>query len=301
MSWINKLVATTLPAIPKPIVRRVSSRYIAGETKAEAVATVRELNRQGLLATLDVLGEFVATEEEARRAGAEYVEVLDVIEREGLESNVSLKLTQLGLKIDVDLCHDIARTVLETARRLGNFVRLDMEDSTCTDDTLEIYRRLREEFPGHVGCVLQAYLKRTAADVEALLPLGANVRLCKGIYIEPAAIAFKDHDDINRNFVAVQQRLLEGGAYLGIATHDDALVEAAYRDLSRLGVDRRAYEFQMLLGVREKLRAEILARGHRLRVYVPFGSNWHAYSLRRMKENPQIAGHVLRAMFNGRS
>jgi proline dehydrogenase len=206
----------------------------------------------------------------------------------------------MGLKIDVALCYQITRGVVEEARRRGNFVRIDIEDSSCTDDTLDVFRRLQEEFPGHVGCALQAYLKRSADDVEDLLPLGPNVRLCKGIYIEPPSIAIKDPEGINTNFISLMTRLLEGGSYLGIATHDEPLVEAACQLVARLGLDRSAYEFQMLLGVKEKLRAEILSRGHRLRVYVPFGSNWHAYSLRRLKENPQIAGHVLRGMLNGR-
>jgi proline dehydrogenase len=300
MSWFNKLVAQTLPVIPKPIVRQVSARYIAGETLEEALSLVRSLNRAGMMATLDILGEFVTGEKEAHRAGEEYVSVLRAIDREGLDSNVSLKLTQMGLKLDVELCYEMTLKVMKEAERRDNFVRIDMEDSSCTDDTLLIYRRLLEQFGNRVGCVLQAYLKRSGADLEPLLPRSPNVRLCKGIYIEPPAIAFQDHDEINRNFIQVTEQMIAGGAYAGIATHDKVLVAAAFDLIEKYELPRDRYEFQMLLGVRESLRQSILDRGHRLRVYVPYGSHWYAYSLRRLKENPQIAGHVIRGLLNGK-
>lgn len=299
MSWFNRVVAQTLPAVPKPIVRRVSARYIAGETLDDAMRTARELNRGGMTATVDVLGEFVNQEAEARRAGEAYIEALRAIDREQLRSNVSLKLTQMGLKIDLDLCFEIARGVVEEARRLGNFVRLDMEDSRCTDDTLEIHRRLHELYPQDVGCVIQSYLKRSADDVRRLAAMKASVRLCKGIYVEPPAIAFKDPQVIRDSYMRLLRTLVEAGCPTGIATHDEQLVEGAIRLLAHADSDR--HEFQMLLGVRETLRQSILDRGHRLRVYVPFGRNWYAYSLRRLKENPQIAGHVLRGILNGRA
>jgi proline dehydrogenase len=301
MLWFNKLVAPTLPAVPRPIVRRLSARYIAGETLAEAVACVRQLNRKGYRATLDVLGEFVITPAEAERAGQEYLQALETIDREKLDSNVSLKLTQMGLKIDADLCHRITRTIVARARELGNFVRIDMEDSSCTSDTLAIYRKLSGEWPGTVGCVIQSYLRRSAADVARLVREGANIRLCKGIYVEPAEIAFQSPAEVNRSFREILVALLEGGTYTGIATHDDSLITHARETIDRLGLSRDRYEFQMLLGVRENLRDEVLAAGHRMRIYVPFGSHWYAYSVRRLKENPQIAGHVLRGLLNGKS
>ena len=301
MSWFHSMIAHTLPIVPKEIVRRVSARYVAGERLEDAVATVRALNRQGMMATLDVLGEFVSTAEEARRAGSQYRDLLQAIEREKLDSNVSLKLTQMGLKVDLGLCHEIVRGVVEEAARHGNFVRIDMEDSSCTDDTLAVYERVRQEFPGHVGCVIQAYLKRSLADVRSLAERRANVRLCKGIYIEPARIAYKRHEEINRSFNELLGVLLQGGSYVGIATHDRELVEAAYRIIQEHRLDPAKYEFQMLLGVTERLRGEVLERGHRLRVYVPFGSHWYPYSLRRLKENPEVAGHILRNLVNGRS
>lgn len=301
MSWFHTVVANTLPIVPKPIVRRVSSRYVAGERLEDAVAAVRALNRQGMMATLDVLGEFVNTAEEARRAGAQYRDLLAAIEREKLDSHASLKLTQMGLKVDLDLCHEIVRGIVAEAAGRGNFVRIDMEDSSCTDDTLAVYERVRQEFPDNVGCVIQAYLKRSLADVRSLAQRKANVRLCKGIYVEPARIAYKGHDEINRNFTELLGELLRGGSYVGIATHDHVLVEDAYRLIDELKLDPSRYEFQMLLGVTERLRASILEKGHRLRVYVPFGSHWYPYSLRRLKENPEVAGHIIKNLFNGRS
>ncbi len=300
MSWFNKVVARTLPVVPKPIVRRVSSRYIAGETLDEALDTVARLNREGMMTTQDVLGEFVSSAEEARRAGEQYLRVLRAIDERKVDGNVSLKLTQMGLTIDPELCYEVCRGVVEEAIRLSNFVRIDMEDSNCTDATLAVYERLRREFPGHVGCAIQAYLKRSLDDVRSLISVGANVRLCKGIYIEPAEIAYKGHDAINRNYALLLRELLAGGCYVGIATHDEDLVEAAYGIIGDLDLSPDRYEFQMLLGVTENLRGRVLARGHRLRVYVPFGSHWYAYSLRRLKENPQVAGHIMRNMLNGK-
>ncbi len=301
MSWFHNFIAQSLPIVPKPIVRRVSARYVAGERVEDAVAVVRDLNRRGMMATLDVLGENVSTAEEARRAGGDYRDLLQVIEREKLDANVSLKLTQMGLKVDLDLCHGIVRGIVADAAGRGNFVRIDMEDSSVTDATLAVYERVRQEFPGNVGCVLQAYLKRTLADARSLAERKANVRLCKGIYIEPARIAYKGHDEVNRRFTEQLEALLRGGAYVGIATHDRVLVENAYRLIEELQLKPSQYEFQMLLGVTERLRASILERGHRLRVYVPFGSHWYPYSLRRLKENPEVAGHILRNMFNARA
>jgi proline dehydrogenase len=299
MNWLNRAVAHALPVVPRPIVGRVSARYIAGETLEDAVSTVRELNGAGMMATLDILGEFVATAEEARRAGAEYRRAIRVIAERGIDTNVSLKLTQLGLKVDVELCHEVARGVVEEASRLGNFVRLDMEDSSCTDDTLAMYRRLQATYPRHVGCVLQAYLRRSLDDARNLLPLAPNIRVCKGIYVEPPSIAYKDRDEIRDSFQRLVEEILAGGGYVGVATHDDDLVRRAEEYAARAAVARDRLEFQMLLGVRPALRAAILGRGHRLRVYVPFGPNWYAYSLRRLKENPAVAGHILRSMWNG--
>lgn len=294
----HKAVATTLPIVPKSIVRRVSSRYIAGESLDEALASIAVLNRKGFTATADILGEFVNEAGEAKAGAAEYVELLRALDREKSDGNISVKLTQLGLKLDPGLCRDLMTSLAQEAARLDRFVRIDMEDSTCTDATLDLYRALLQDHP-NVGCVIQSYLKRSEADVRELAASRANVRLCKGIYVESPDIAFRDPDAINQSYESLLRMLLEGGSYVGIATHDEHLVRFAFDLIEELGLGPEAYEFQMLLGVTERLRDRILERGHRLRVYVPYGSHWYAYSVRRLKENPQIAGHVIKAFFNG--
>jgi proline dehydrogenase len=294
MGLFQRAVVHTLPLVPRAAVGRVASRYVAGETLDEAVATVRRLNGRGAMATVDVLGEEVGERETARAAVDEYLRVLAAIEREGLDCNVSIKLTLLGLKIDRDFCRDNVAAVAEAAAERGNFVRLDMEDRTTTDDTLAIYRELQARF-GNLGAVLQAYMRRTLDDVERLPAEGANVRLCKGIYVEPRAVAWKGYDTVRHNFVAALDKLLARGVYAAIATHDEYLVCAARALLDRHRVPRDRYEFQMLLGVDEELGRILVDEGHRLRIYVPYGRDWYAYSMRRLRENPEIAGHVMRA------
>jgi len=245
-----------------------------------------------------VLGEDITRRDEAESSKVFIMDVLDTILREKLDSNVSVKLTQLGLKLDRDFCLSLMKDIAGKARDLGNFIRIDMEDSSVTGDTITVYRKLREHYP-NVGIVLQAYLRRTAADSEALVREGlGNLRLCKGIYIEPEEIAFKVKSEINFHFLKTLEQMIRDGAYVGIATHDSELVEGAYRLISRYGLRKDRYEFQMLLGVRPELRSEILRAGHRVRVYVPFGKQWYRYSIRRFKENPQIAGNVLKALFS---
>ena len=295
----HHLIARSLPLVPRPIVRRVSRRYIAGESLADAVDTVRALNGEGFMATLDILGESVRDRALVQRALQDYREALRAIRSMRLDSNVSIKPTQFGLKIDFDLCLQTVRALVEEARGLDNFVRIDMEDSSCTSATLDLYARLRAEGFENVGVVLQAYMRRSLADVRAL-PLGANVRVCKGIYIEPEEIAFKEHDLVNRNFARLVEELFDRGAYVGIATHDEQVVYEVQRLVEARRLPHTAYEFQMLLGVAETLRGVIRRDGHRLRVYVPFGAEWYAYSLRRLKENPRIAGYILSGMLPGR-
>ncbi len=298
MNLLNKFVVATLPAVPRPIVRYFANRYIAGEEVVDAFHVVNRLNAKGMTATLDVLGEDIHEREEALGARDNIIEVLKSISQERIESNVSIKLTQLGLKLDKNFCLDNARMIVSTAHALENFVRIDMEDSTCTEDTLRIYGRLGKEFD-NVGIVLQAYLRRTEEDAKALIRDGfKNFRLCKGIYVEPEAIAYKKKDEINGNFIRVLKLMLQNKTYVGIATHDDALIDAASRMIAEMHLERSQYEFQMLLGVRSELRAEVLRAGHRLRVYVPFGKHWYQYSLRRFKENPQVAAYVFKALFD---
>ena len=292
MDALNYILSRALPFVPRPIVRRVSRRYIAGDDLRSALDVVQRLNGDGYMATLDVLGESVSQPSLVAGAVNEYVAALEAIDRMRIDSNVSVKPTQLGLKLDFNLCLESTRRLVREAGRLGNFVRIDMEDSSCTTATLDLYRRLRDEGLENVGVVLQAYMRRSIADLRAL-PEGASVRLCKGIYVEPREIAYRDRWIVNRNFRRLLEEAFDRGCRVGIATHDEAVVWEALDLIGRRSVPGTAYEFQMLLGVEEELRRIIRREGHRLRVYVPYGANWYAYSLRRLKENPSIAGHIL--------
>ena len=295
MTLLDRVIARTLPAIPKTIVRRVANRYIAGETVGEALRVVAGLNERGIRATLDILGEDIHNLEQAQRAIDGYIHLVEEISRQKVEATISIKLTQLGLKVDPQACMEMADRLVRRARELNNFVRIDMEDSSCTTDTLRIYRELRKDH-SNVGVVIQAYLRRTADDVSALEDLRPNYRLCKGVYLEPREISYHDMRVINRNFVYILDRLLRNGSYVGIATHDELMVWEAFRIIRELKLPPDAYEFQMLLGVDEQLRDIIHAAGHNLRVYIPFGRDWYAYSVRRLRENPRLAGYVFKAM-----
>jgi proline dehydrogenase len=292
MSLFDRAVVRLLPAAPRPVVRRLSAPYIAGQTLDDARRRVAALNAQGKLATVDVLGEEIVRPEEAEAIARAYADVLSAIESDRLDANVSVKLTGLGLKLDLDLCRTLLEGVVRDAAARDNFVRIDMEDSSCTDDTLALYRSLRTDGHENVGIVLQARLKRTLDDIAGLASLRPNIRLCKGIYLESAKIAFQDDDVIRRSFVSCLDGLLEAGCYVAIATHDEWLLGQTLERVMRL--DRVAYELQMLLGVRERRAAELVAAGHRLRVYVPYGRRWYEYSLRRLQENPRVAGYIAR-------
>jgi proline dehydrogenase len=286
VTLIDRAIVRLLPAVPRPVVRRLSSRYIAGASLDDAMRVVRRLNAKGKLATVDVLGEEVTTADEARAITGQYHDVLARIDDEGLDANVSVKLTGLGLELDLELCRDSLEAVVIDAAARGNFVRIDMEDSSTTDRTLELFRSLRAGGHQNVGVVLQSYLRRTSGDLAGL----DNVRLCKGIYVEPEQIAFQDDDEVRANYVRCLEVLVEQGAYVGIATHDEYLIGESLRIVRDLPPER--YEFQMLLGVRPDRADELVAAGHRLRVYVPYGTDWYQYSVRRLQENPKLAGYV---------
>ena len=292
MSLVDSAIVRLLPAVPKPVVRRISAHYIAGEELDDALRVVLQLNHEGKLATIDVLGEEITEPEEAQAIAAAYREAFEAIERGRLDSNVSIKPTALGLKLGYELFRENLTDVVEHAASRGNFVRIDMEDSSTTDDTLRLYRELRAAGHHNVGVVLQARLKRTLADIAELADLKPNVRLCKGIYLEPPELAYRDFDSIRASFVHALEALLEAGCYVGIATHDEWLLEQGQRLVSTRGLGREDYEFQMLLGVRPALGDELVRGGHRLRIYTPFGKHWYAYSLRRLQENPKIAGYI---------
>ena len=292
MTILDRAIVRALPAVPRPVVKRLSSRYIAGTTLAEACDPVRALTAEKTEATLDGLGEEVTLREEAAGLRDAYKRALNTIEEGALRSNISVKLTALGLKLDLGLCRSNLLAIVEEAARFGNFVRIDMEDSSTTSETLALYRELREEGHDNLGVVLQAALKRTLDDVSALDDLRPNVRICKGIYVEPPEIAFQEDETLRLNFLDALEALLELGSYVGIATHDDWLIGEALALVERRGLGRDAYEFQMLLGVRPELGDELVRQGHRLRIYVPFGRRWYEYSIRRLQENPKLAGYL---------
>ena len=301
MSLLDRAVGLALPAVPKPIVGFFSKRYIAGSTRDDAFRVVRELEREGAMATLDILGEFIRSLDQADANTRAYVDLVHQVGAEKLAgTNVSVKLTALGLLLDTSRCLENMRALVRAAAETDGFVRIDMEDAQCTDRTLAIYRTLRAEFPGRVGVVLQARLRRTLDDVEALTAEPANFRLCKGIYLEPRMIAYTDAEIIRDNFTLALERMFERKAYVGIATHDERIVWEALRLIRRFGLAKTQYEFQMLLGVEEELRRILLKAGHRLRVYVPYGEEWYAYSVRRLRESPQIAGYALKALLRRR-
>ena len=292
---LNTLVLKTLPLFPRCSIRLVSGRYIAGDTLEKAISTVKKIGRMGAMATLDVLGEFVQEKKEVEEMVLFYRKALEAIEKHKLNSGVSIKLTSFGALIDDSLCEESVRNLVSMAREMGNFVRIDMENHPFTDLTLRIYKNLRKEFPHNVGTVVQAYLKRTQDDVSSLLQEGkTDLRLCKGIYVEPPEIAYQEKQKINENYLKVLEELFSRGAYVAIATHDNALVLGAQHLIEKYGLGPERYEFQMLLGVRSALAKRILQKGHRLRIYVPFGRDWYPYSMRRLNENPAIVGDLLK-------
>ena len=294
----HKAIIGTMPYLPRGLIWRFSQRYIAGTSLADAYRAVQNLNDIGCTGTIDVLGEDITSAEQVAAALALYREALDGIRDNGLDCGISVKLSELGLRIDEAGCRAAMHSLLESTRDHENFVRIDMEDSSVTDVTLDIYREMRRDYD-RVGAVIQSCLRRSKQDVIDLMAEGpTDIRLCKGIYIEPEEIAFTDYEENRNSFSEILDVLLEGGARVGIATHDPVLVERALASLKRFGVGKEQYEFQMLLGVTERLRSRLVTDGHPLRVYVPFGELWYKYSLRRLRENPGIAGHIVKNLFS---
>ena len=296
MNIFNPTIKAILPLVPKPLVRQIAKPYIAGETLEELVGVVEDLNFNGFSVATSILGEFVNEQNQAIEAGVDYIEVLSEIQSRNLDSNIHVKLTHLGLTIDKELCYSNLKSILKKAEETHNFVRIDMEDSSCTDDTLSIFEKAQREFE-NVGIVIQACMRRSMTDIRKLNVLKANVRLCKGIYIESRNIAYKDYQNVRENYSTLLKELLTAGCYVGIATHDEWLVQNAFQTIDDLGLNPTQYEFQMLYGVTPSLRQSIREAGHRLRVAVPFGPAWYPYSIRRLRKNPAIAGYVLKALF----
>ena len=298
----NKLIASILPYMPKKFVWIFSKKYIAGETIDDAMRVSKELNAEGMKVTIDILGEFIKNLDEAEQNKKEYLDLIDTAESHKLDGNYSVKPTMFGLLIDKEVCYQHIREIVKKAASYHNFVRVDMEDSQCVDMEIELYRKLKAEFPKNVGLVVQAYLKRTLKDLENLMDLHSkevplNYRLCKGIYVEPAEIAYKKYEVINEHFMEDLEFMFKNAVYPGIATHDKPLVEGAYKLIEKYNVPKDKYEFQMLYGVTPELRKSIVDGGHTMRIYVPYGKQWFGYSTRRLKENPKMASHIIKALF----
>lgn len=286
---IHILIVNTVKILPKPIIYLFAKKYIAGKTLAQGVAAAKELNSVGITATMDVLGESVSRKEDAINFVNDFLELLDTIEKEKLNSNISTKPTQFGLNIDFDFCYEQYEKIIERAKKYNNFVRIDMEDSSTTDSIIKLYKKLYEKYPDNVGIVVQAYLHRTLDDVRDLNKSKTDYRICKGIYIEPEEIAYKKKEEIRDSFIDSLALMFDDDCYVGIATHDKPIVDRACKIISERNIAKDMYEFQMLYGVTEKLRQQILDDGHKMRVYVPFGEQWHFYAVRRLQENPQLA------------
>ncbi len=297
MNPVNQLIVSVMPVFPKSFIWLFSKRYIAGKEQVDGLTKAEELNNIGCHVTMDILGEDITKKEEAVVSKEEICRLLYAIHESGLDASVSIKLTQLGLKIDTEFCHENVQGILQVAKETKNFIRIDMEDVTTTDDTLDIYRKIRKKYK-NAGTVIQAYLKRSEEDVANLINEKiSNLRICKGIYKESPTVAFKDRQAIRENFIKLIQMQLESQSYVGIATHDTWVAEESKKLIQTMSIDVSNYEFQMLLGVTEKLRSRLIDEEHPMRVYVPFGEQWHGYCMRRMKENPQLAGHVVKNIF----
>lgn len=294
MDAFNNLIVRVVQLMPKPVVGFFSKKYIAGETLQDAVEFVKKLNSKGIYATMDVLGESVANKSESIKCKNEALEVLEAIEKNKLMANLSIKPTQMGLAIDEQFAYEQILELVKKAAEYKNFVRIDMEDSPFTDKTINLYKRIYADYK-NVGVVIQSYMKRSLDDVISLNKIGTNYRLCKGIYVEPAAIAYKGKQEVRDNYLKILDQLFKDGNYVGIATHDKPLIDAAYTKIKEKNIPNERFEFQMLLGVREDLRDKINNDGYKIRIYVPFGKDWYAYSVRRLKENPSVAGTIAKS------
>lgn len=291
-----------LPFMPKKLIWIFSKRYIAGETIEDGLKACRELNKQGIEVTVDLLGEFIATIEQAEENKNKYLDIIDRFTSEGIVGNFSLKPTMFGLLIDKNSCFENIEAIIKKASEKQSFIRIDMEDSQCVDEELEMFRKLQQKYPANVGLVIQAYLRRTKNDLVTLSNIRANgsplnFRLCKGIYVEPKHVAFKAAEEIRDHYLEDLNYMFDHNMYVGIATHDKYIVDQAMEIVKAKEVEKSKYEFQMLYGVTPELRFNIVKQGHKMRVYVPFGKDWFGYSTRRLKENPRMASHIIKALF----
>jgi proline dehydrogenase len=299
---INRLIVGLLQYMPKNLVWIFSKRYIAGEKLADAVKVTRKFNSMGIKATMDLLGEFLTRAEKVEYYKTEYIKLIEESVQQGLDNSFSVKPTMFGLLLDPVMCYENIREIVAKAASHGRFIRIDMEDAQCTSMEIDLYKKLLNEFPDNVGLVLQAYLKRTLDDLKDLSEFDRgrgkiNIRLCKGIYNEPAELAFKNKDEINKNFLTDLEYMLTHNIYAAIATHDKKLIQGAYDLIGKDNLPKTRYEFQMLYGVTPELRASIVDKGFTMRVYVPYGKDWYNYSTRRLRENPMMIPHIIKALF----
>lgn len=300
---LSKVISQVLPLMPQKLVWQVSKNYIAGESIEDAAAVSQALNREHTMVTIDILGEFIENMDQAKTNRDEYIALIKDMEQRDINGNYSVKPTMFGLLLDEEACYRYIREIVETAASYGNFIRIDMENSPCVDMSIRLFRRIKEEFPSNIGLVLQAYLKRTLSDIQSMLDLKTsdtdlNFRLCKGIYVEPPEIAYQDYHEINAHYLENLEFMIKNGVYAAIATHDKPVIQGALSLIRKYDLPRDRYEFQMLYGVTPKQRRELVRQGHRVRVYVPYGEHWFGYSTRRLKENPNMVSHIVKAMFN---
>ena len=299
---INKAIANVLPYFPKKLIWIFSKRYIAGETIEEGLLAAKLLNEKNIEVTIDLLGEFIQSLDEANENYLQYKEIITRFSEEKVTGNFSLKPTMFGLLLDKEVCYNHIRNLVALAAKYNSFIRIDMEDSPCVDDEIDQYLRIRKEFPANVGLVLQAYLRRTFSDLEMFRKHNSeenpvNFRLCKGIYVESEKIAFKGYQEIRDHYLEDLEFMLKNKMYVGIATHDKYLVEKSIELIKKHNVSKSMFEFQMLYGVTPELRQSIVDKGYKMRVYVPYGKKWFKYSTRRLKENPKIATDIIKALF----
>jgi proline dehydrogenase len=299
---INKLIAKVLPYFPKRLIWVISKRYIAGVDIKDALRLSQEMNDSGMMVTVDLLGEDIANLSEAEHYKEQYIELIKRFTLDKINGNFSVKPSMFGLQLDLEACYQNLYEIVKTADYCNSFVRIDMEDSNCTSNEIIIFRRLKNAFPGRVGLVLQAYMRRTQSDLEELLDLHnegspLNIRLCKGIYVENEVICFKNFREIRDHFIEDLRFMFQNGVFIGIATHDKYLIDKAYELIEYYKVPKEKYEFQMLYGVTPNLGRSIVERGHRMRVYLPFGREWFKYSIRRLNENPKMVSHIVKAIF----
>lgn len=298
---LNRLIAKIIALLPENLVWIFSKRYIAGKNLSDAVKVTQNLNSSSIKATVDVLGEYIKATHEAVEYKLKYLEAIDTIKKHNLDTTVSIKPTMFGLLLDKDFCYQQLHEVISKAKQNELLVCMDMEDSSCTQIELNLFEKLYNEFPETVTLVLQAYLRRTLDDLKWLKSImlpnyPINVRICKGIYIEPAEVAFQKYKEVNENFLRCVDYMLDNGFFTAIATHDKRLVKAINQMLAKKGTARETYEYQMLYGVRPNLRDKLVKLGHTMRVYVPFGTHWYGYSTRRLKENPRMIPHIIKAL-----